>query len=191
MNTFNNLKFLKFLIDSDFAFFNKKLISINNNLYLNFNLKLKKNLELNYLNLFELNKNIKHLLRILQFLEKSSNKDIHIWVEDKFMYYLLTSLLVAFPINNCKIIISTKRSCYLDSLNKLSLLLIIGNPRIIQNNTIYKKLLNNNNIFIYKINTKIEKYTFNTYKMYNDVYDIKKVIVFFILLNKFLTLKIK
>jgi hypothetical protein len=159
-------------------------ISLYNSLVLSdFFLIKKNNLKRSYfLDLFSLFKSIKQLLRLLQFLQVKSSKTFFIKVDNKYHYFLFKKFLFSYSKLNVKIIINQR----LDFKNKngISFLLFLDNNQLLTDENFYKRLYNNNIFFLNKINSAVEINKGGFYKIYNNIFDYKKIIFLIILLNK-------
>ena len=181
MKKLNNIKFLKDLIDSDFLIVNFSNLKIKNIHFLNSRIKLNRENFLDVLDILELNKSLKHIIRLLQFLSKEDLYSIYFWVENNY----LTSLLDTFFIDlKKKITLNVKTTMpgyHSLILNKV--LLILDNPT--QSNCIKtnKKFINNNILLVNKINLTVEKNYYGHYKIFNSLNDLKKIIFLLIILR--------
>jgi hypothetical protein len=69
-----------------------------------------------------------------------------------------------------------------DIINQI--LLFLDNNQILTDENFYKRLYNNNIFFLNKINSAVEINKGGFYKIYNNIFDYKKIIFLIILLNK-------
>jgi hypothetical protein len=70
-------------------------------------------------------------------------------------------------------------------------LLILLNFSLNNKETFLKRLFDKNIFLISKINSKLEKNNWGTYKIYNDLTDIKKIIFLLVIISSILEKKIK
>ena len=179
-----NKSLLKSIINSDF-FILKKNISINN-IYLDKKMSITKNNVLSSLDLLEILKSLKQFIRLVQYVKKS-NSFLHINIENKQQYLLLKQFLTE---NNLDSIIKINNNFSLDkrsiSLKKPKVFLILGSDTFMNKKQLFNKL-NIEKIFIFlKVNTNIEYNNFGIYKIFNDLFDFKKIIFIILLINQIL-----
>lgn len=175
---------LKGIIDSDFLFLNQ---SCNKQLsHLNIHSKYK-NLKLTSLNLFEMLKTLKQLIRSLKFLSNSKNKILHVWLKNNQYLYILDLFIhtIAGHID-----FSIKNSLPRNSFNHLKTqsLFLLDVP-LKNNKKTIKRIFNENIFLINKINLKLEKNNWGAYKVYNNLENFKKFLFLFILIDLVLNTK--
>jgi hypothetical protein len=161
-----NTKFLKTLIDSDFSLLNQT------------NLKTSTLNSISVLNLSELQKELKQFLRLLTFISTNKNGSIIICVEDDYTSFLLTQI---FADVSFKIKIQKTIPVEYTKKDQVKLILVFGTSHIN-----FNRLLNSNIFLITKINKVYEKKLCGSYKISNDLSDLKKIVFLCILLNKIL-----
>ena len=125
------------------------------------------------LNLFEVLKSLKQLVRVLQFLKQKNKKELVICCPDINILSFLDLYKKELKCSNLlKLEPDCKRS-FGKSKDLKSLLLLeepLGNK-----SSALKKLFEENILIIYKINSVLEVNSYGTYKMYNDVSNFKKL----------------
>lgn len=171
-----NTLLLKNLIESDFLLLNK--ISENSLRYFKV-----RSLTNSSLDLFQLIKTLKQFTRILQFLNQRKKKYLQFIVEREEQLELLNlsfnTLQLKCP-GNVKISLKNKDN----RLIGISQALFIFDQNLTKDKNIFNRFLNNNIFLINRINTCIEKNTWGTYKIYNDLTDFKKIIFLSVLISK-------
>ena len=140
-----------------------------------------KTLNLSSLDLFEIVKSLKQLIRSLTFLSKSEQKFLHIWVEDK-QYIRILNLFFENNIPSLKVFVKgalTQMQCQ-KTVNQLLLLL---NTPLKSDTKLLKRIFQKDIFLITKINSKLEKKNWGTYKIYNDLQNFKKFIFLIVILD--------
>lgn len=184
INKFNkSTDFLKSLIDSDFSVVDlgskKKSFNIKSSI------KLNTLGTLDVLNLLELNKSIKQLVRILQFLKSNFKSHLYILAEDKYLVSFLSQYLKDYSLTT-SIQIKTTLPTNKEIIDEPRLVLILGNSSHHFQTVVKKKFVDNNIFLVSKINLNVETNFFGAYKIFNDLNDIKKIVFLIILLTKIL-----
>ena len=151
MKKINDTNFVKDLINSDFLILNK-------------------NEKFKVLNLMELNKELKQLIRLLQLLLET-RAPLYIIVENKHTANFISKFFEAF---STKVDIFVQTSI-LKKTEKAGLLLVLEESAFSKSESFLKKLFRNNFFLVNKINSKVEKEFLGYYKIFNDVSDIKKI----------------
>jgi len=182
MNKNINLTLYKSLIESDFILLNN---SYNKNTaYLQQETLLSSQKKISALNILQLIKSIKQFIRTIQFLQKQKNPCLHIIVENKQHFFLLKQY---FNENPLKFSINLQNSFLLkkkNSLNSTQMIFSFKQEYSINNLKTLKRLFSENIFLIQKINSRIETNNWGTYKIYNDLFDFKKIIFLIILLEQ-------
>ena len=177
-----NLTLYKSLIESDFILLNN---SYNKNIaYLQQETVLNSQKKISALNILQLIKSIKQFIRTIQFLQKQKNPCLHIIVENKQHFFLLKQY---FNDNPLKFSINLQNSFLLkkkNSLNSTQMIFSFEQEYSINNLKTLKRLFSDNIFLIQKINSRIETNNWGTYKIYNDLFDFKKIIFLIILLEQ-------
>ena len=176
IKTNKKFQLLKSIIQSDFLFLDKKLKRSNR--FLSGSTKLKLD-SISYLNSIETLKTIKQFLRILQFLSSRDRKIIHIVLKNRQFVKIAEMALVS---KNSDISYVVKDSVDLKNSEVEDQLLILFD-HINNNSLLLKKLFDKNIFLINKINTKIEKNNWGSYKIFNELDDFKKFIFFLVLIQ--------
>tara|TARA_Y100001968_G_C19408322_1_gene744938 strand:- start:802 stop:1350 length:549 start_codon:yes stop_codon:yes gene_type:complete len=174
----NKKKFqlLKSFIDSDFLFLNKKLKKSNR--YLDQSIKLEGG-SVSYLNSIETLKSVKQFLRVLQFLYSKDKKTIHIVLKNRQFIKIAE---IFFNKKDLGFYYSIKDSVNVQNSEVEDQLLILFD-HLNNNSLLLKKLFDKNIFLMNKINTKIEKSNWGSYKVYNEVDDFKKFLFFLVLIE--------
>ena len=88
--------------------------------------------------------------------------------------------------------VSVKETLPTKNLSQSTLqVLILLNFSLNNKETFLKRLFDKNIFLINKINAKIEKNNWGTYKIYNDLTDVKKIIFLLVIISNILEKKIK
>lgn len=183
MQKFKNTNFLKDLIDSDFSVINLSDKKKQTNSKLRLKLDISKNLEI--LNVLDLNKNLKQFIRSIQELTKNSNSSIYIWVEHFSTVELLEQLFEKINIST-KIEIKTTAPSFKENSKSIKLVLILGIPLNCSIKDISYNLFKNNIFLLNKINFQIENNLYGSYKIFNDLNDLKKILFLTVIINQIL-----
>ena len=169
---------LKGIIDSDFLFLNQK--SGKPLSHTKFHSK-HKQVDITSLNLFETLKSLKQLVRSLKFIADTDNKILHIWLQNKQYLYILDLLLnkIVWDVD-----LSIKNSLVRNSSNKLKtqLLFLLDFP-LKNNKKNIKRIFNEHIFLINKVNLKLEKNNWGSYKLYNNLENFKKFLFLFIIID--------
>ena len=182
MNKNLNLSLYKNLIDLDFFLLNSNLNLNSHNL--KHSLVLKQVDRINSLDLLELLKSLKQLIRLLQFLKKQTSYTLHIQVNNKQHYNLLNQFFSEYKTNIALKIETSFLKNHTLNKNSVEMLLILGEHFSIKNNSIIKRLFNQNIFLFNRINSTNEFNNCGAYKIFNDLFDFKKIIFLIILINQ-------
>jgi hypothetical protein len=185
--TNNKNLFLKSLIESDFLFLEQKArpqLKVLNSFS-----KINKNSGWTFIDPVETTKTLKQLVRTLRFLKSQDSNFLHCLVENKqylaIIQTFLQSVSLATPV-------SVKETLPTKNLSQSTLqVLILLNFSLNNKETFLKRLFDKNIFLINKINSKIEKNNWGTYKIYNDLTDVKKIIFLLVIISNILEKKIK
>ena len=183
LNT-NKFLLLKSLIDSDFLFLDqtskKQFRSLKS-------LSRVDSLTIKSLDPLEVIKSVKQFIRILQFLKKQQKSFLHLWIENKQHLDLVDSFLKS---SNLSIPTSIKVTLSKESIpfDVTQMLLVLNQP-LNNNKTLFKRLFDKNIFIVNKVNSRLEKNNWGTYKIYNDLNDFKKIIFLLVILDQILTNK--
>jgi len=140
-----------------------------------------KTLNFSSLDLFETVKSLKQLIRALTFLSKSEQKFLHVWVEDK-QYIRLLNFFFDNNLTNLKVFVKgalTQMQCQ-KTVNQLLLML---NTPLKSDTKVLKRIFQKDIFLVTKINSKLEKKNWGTYKIYNDLQNFKKFIFLIVILD--------
>lgn len=175
----NNTNFLKDLIDSDFLFAHSR--DKGNNAKVRFQLSHLKSVEI--VNILDLNKSIKQLIRMLKLSTKISALSIYVWVEDLSTVEILNHLLEK---ENLSVPVSVKTTppSQQGNCQSTQLLLVLGTPQGYFKSSIYYNFFQRNIFLVCKVNSEKDKHLFGCYKIFNDLRDMKKIIFLSIIINK-------
>ena len=174
-----NIDFLKTIIETDFLLISVRLRK--NLRYLKAKVSLKSYKETTFsLEIFELIKSIKQLLRILYFFKKQTKKTLHICTSNTQLVDFLKSYLEAQP-SNLPISVQETFSRIKGGPNQTRALLFFEDS-LGKGDKILKKLFEENILIVNSINSKLEVNNYGTYKMYTDISDFKKLIFLLILI---------
>lgn len=181
MNKLINLNLYKSLIESDFILLNNSLNKSNH--YIQHETSLVLNQKICALNVLQLVKSIKQLIRLIQFLKKQKNPCLHIIVENKQHFFLLKQYFNDHPVN---FNINLQNSLLLKKKNSDSTQMLFSFEQEYSVNNIktLKRLFSDNIFLIQKINSKIEANNWGVYKIFNELFDFKKIIFLIILLEQ-------
>lgn len=173
--------FLKSIIDSDFAI----MTTNNQNNILESKIKISSNFNFNILNILELNKTLKQFCKILKFLSKKRQKKyiVYIIVENIFYKELLTGIFQKLMLN-LPIIISEDFPAERD-YKFVYFVLMLGNISLETKtqNQIEQKIFFNNYYLMGKFNIQNERNYTSSYKIYNEISDLKKIFFLIILMG--------
>lgn len=180
-----NKLFLKSLIDSDFLILDQK--TPQQLRYLKGFYK-EKCSSLTFLDPLETIKMVKQFIRMLQFLKNQKSNFLHILVENKQHLELAETFLQS---SNIKMPFLVKETLPNNNVSSSTVqLLILLSFSLDNKETYFKRIFDRNIFLINKINAKVEKNNWGTYKIYNDLNDFKKFVFFLIVLNQTLTTKL-
>ena len=182
-----NKSLLKSIINSDFFILNKDISTTN--IYLDKKTLVNKSKNLNSLNLFELLKSLKQFIRLIQFIKNKDNAFLYISIENKQHYFLFKQFLSLNKLDiNVKVFNSFNQKKN-SSLEHIKVFLILGSNLFINNKQLLKNL-NVEKIFLFsRINTNLEQNNSGVYKIFNDLFDFKKIIFLILLINQVLKKK--
>jgi len=184
MNKHINLNLYKSLIESDFVLLNKSLAKTNG--YVFNETTVTKTQQISALDVLQILKSVKQMIRLIQFVKKQKNPCLHIVVENKQHFFLLKQYFndnpITFPINLHNSLLLKKKN-----MNSTQMLLSFEQDYSINNTKALKRLLSDNIFLIQKINSKMEFNSWGTYKIFNELFDFKKIIFLIILLEQSLS----
>jgi hypothetical protein len=180
-----NINLLKALVDTDFPVLlssktnNKRANSQPTSMALNTSERFSGAVSLDILTLI---KSLKQTIRLFQFVKNDSKNCLQICTTNRQYLNLLNEYISKESFNNKATVKSvlTKNSL---QQNASQLLLLLDEP-LGNNNKIFKRLAEDKVYLISKINSKFEKNSWGTYKIYNDLSDFKKLIFLITLLRQ-------
>jgi len=176
-----NIKLLKSIIETDFLLVSGRLKQ--KNCYLKSGVLLgdrKKNKVTYSLEVFELIKSIKQLVRLIKFLKSSTKSNLYICSSNNQFMSLITNFLKENP-SLVSIKLLSNLAKIKGSLDMTQTLLALDNS-LFESNKMIKRLFEENISLIYKINSKKEL-SHGVYKMFNDVSNFKKLIFLITVIN--------
>lgn len=172
MTLTNNKMLLSDIVSSDFLFITES----NKNV-------------LNILNLFEINKNLKQLIKILLFVKQQKNSKVYFLIKNKFVFYFVKKYLKSYFISSQIVVISALPTFKNLDLSVSSSSLILNFENINIDNSLVSKFLENNFFLVYSIGLNINKNSSGIYSMKNNFDDYKKIIFFLIIVTQVLNKK--
>lgn len=175
-----NINLLKSIIETDFALSIGNLKKISRSLKLS--AKLRQNDTLRVLDIFELIKNIKQFVRIIQFLKRQNHKDMYVCSSNKHALGILNKCLKGNS-NQDFIQIQNNFAKIKGKLDSIQSLLVLEEP-LNSHHNVFKKLFEKNILVVNKINSISEQNNYGTYKMYNEILDFKKLIFLIVLIKQ-------
>jgi len=166
---------LEGIINSNFLLLNKKQ---NKNLKY---LKYSSNpcLGESTLNVHETIKSIKQFVRVLQFLKNKKNLLLHILMNNKQYSDLITSF---FEDRTQNVLVQSFLSKTNISKKVLPYLIMLSSP-LNNDKKIFKSIKEKNIFLISKINSRLEKNNWGSYKIYNDLTDFKKIVFLLVIID--------
>jgi len=174
-----NLSFYKSLINSDFSLLTSTKTS--NSPYISASTTLlNSKQEFSTLDIEQLLKSCKQFIRILQFVKKTKPSKLILKIFNKQHFFLVVEFTKKYPISfPLEIVFFSTKTAFKSSDLTFHLLLESSDSKALN----LKQGLNSNLFLFQKINSKIEIQQAGTYKVYNDLFDFKKVIFILILLD--------
>jgi len=180
---YNSLINSDFLLLSDFK--HKKINLITKQV------KLKEH-SLSVLDSFSLLKSVKQMIKVLENLKKNP-KGATIYIvltSNSQFYFLLKSFFDKNKTNNLQIKIENSFNFKTDSVLKkdysINMILNLDNfSKTSANFLLFKRLFSKNILFLFKINSQIEINSLGSYKIYNNILNLRKIIFLIVLLKYF------
>lgn len=173
----------KSIIDSDFFLLNSN--SSQKSSYSRNHWSLNNKEPFVSLDTLELLKSLKQFIRSLQFLKSQNLNSLHINVENKEHFFLLKQFLIEykFSINvHVHNTFSLKKvrgnGCTTD------MILVLGQTSNQDTKKMLRRLYDSNVFLVNKLNSNVEANNWGTYKIFNDLFDFKKVLFMVILINE-------
>lgn len=172
---------LKSLIDSDFLLMEKARSTSSRAVKNVIKTKMSSTINLNPL---ELIKDLKQFVRLLQHAQKQNSSILHLIVENKQYLELLQTF---FKESRIKMPIEIAENLPTKVLSsKTTQVLLLLNFPLDNKATFFRRLMDKNIFLINKINAKMEKNNYGTYKIYNDLTDFKKIIFLLAIIDQIL-----
>ena len=136
--------------------------------------------ELNVLDLNILTKNLKQLLSVLNFIKEKNSYCLTIQVDSLNLYLLLRKYFSSYPLS---LVLHINYKFYKQKNVRDSLRFILSiNKNVAVND---EKLYKRGFLIVCHINNFLKR-SFNSYKLHNDVFEIKKIVFLITLLDKIL-----
>lgn len=178
-------KLFNSLLQSDFCLFQKK--SAKQTSCINSIVKLNSSKWINSLDLLQISKSLKQLVRLFQFLKSQKKSQLLLWVDNKQHQHLLNELLQTKE-QDCAFQIELDLFRNKEFAN-VSQVLIALNQTLSANKKTLKYLFEQNILLLTKINSSLENNNLNTYKIFNDLSDFKKLVFIVALIEQILNKK--
>jgi len=178
-----NLLFIKSMVSADFTLINLLSKTTAKASDTRITLGFKEQDLYAHLNLLSLNKNLKQLLRALQYLKKNKSATLTIYCQDLYFNEFLIKMLRTTKFYR-KIFIRKSLKNIKTPRSRRNLLVLLDAE--FTNLSCLKQFYQHNFFLINKINTKNELRNFGSYKIFNEVKELKKVIFLIILIRKVL-----
>lgn len=175
-----NTNLLKSIIETDFALLTGNLKAESRSLKLG--VKLKPDCTLRVLDIFELVKNLKQFIRIIQFLKRQNHKNMYVCSSNKQILGILNKYLEEND-NKDFIKIQNNFAKIKKKLDSVQSLLVLQEP-LNSHHNVFKKLFEKNILIVNKINSISEQNNYGTYKMYNEIIDFKKLVFLIVLIKQ-------
>jgi hypothetical protein len=107
---------------------------------------------------------------------------LHLIIENKQNLELAQNFFKTFPIN-LPVLIDENLPTKNISSSTLQMLFLL-NFSLNNRETLFKRIFDKNIFLINKVNSKLEKNNWSTYKIYNDLSDFKKIIFLLVIIQK-------
>jgi len=176
----NNFLFMKHLVDSDFLLTEQSLRKSSRYVKSTFQLPLESKMPF-VLDPIELVKSLKQFARLLQFLKKQKHPFLHLLVKNKQYIHFLDFFIKKST--NC-LPIAIKNKFFDTKLQKMSQMLMLLDQSLCNDPKLFKRIVYSNIFLINKINSKLEQNSLGTYKVYNDLSNLKKLTFLLALLRQ-------
>ena len=173
-------KLFQSLVQSDFCLLqNKSLRQVS---LVHSAIKLNSSKWITSLNLLEVSKSLKQLIRLFQFLKSQKNGKLLLWVDNKQHQHLLNELLQNSKQNHLfQVELDLFRN---KAFTNTFQVLIALNQILTANKKTLKYLFEQDILLVTKINNLIETNNLTTYKIYNDLSDFKKFVFLITLIEQ-------
>jgi hypothetical protein len=180
-----NLNLIKSIINSDF--FLLRGVNYKKNSHINKQFFLNSIQQLSSLNILELVKTLKQFVRLLQFLKSQKEFVLTLNIENKQNFLILKTFLIDYNLNqNIKLYNNFSSRENVKTKNITEMFLLLGTFPNLTDTRLFN-LLNSNGIFlISSVNTKLNNNNLFCYKIYNELFDFKKLIFLIILISQIL-----
>lgn len=172
MNRKINTVLLKSIIDTEFLILSEKPQEVGSKFECKVSNRGKIKTKFS-LNLFEILKNLKQIVRILQFLKNKNEGELIVCCPDSQISSFLNLYKKELKCSHSlKIELDCRRT--FSKSRRLKSLLLLEEP-LGNKSSVFKKLFAENILIISKINSSLEIDSNGTYKMYNDLSNLKKL----------------
>jgi hypothetical protein len=178
-----NLLFIKNMVSADFTLINLLSKTTAKAFDTQTTLGFKEHDFYAHLNLLSLNKNLKQLLRALQYLKQKKSATLTIYCQDLFFNEMLTKMIKTSKFCRKIFIRKSLKNIKLPR-SKRNLLLLLDVE--FTDFSCLKQFYQHNFFLINKINTQNELRNFGSYKIFNEIKELKKVIFLIVLIKKIL-----
>lgn len=172
---------LKSLIDSDFLLLEQNPKNLTRSVKVVTKTRVSSTVSLDPL---EIIKSLKQFIRLLQYSKKQNSSFLHVVVENKQYFELFQRFFYESSTTTKIEIIDTLPTKRLSSTTTQMLLLL--NFPLNNKETSFKRLTDKNIFLVNKVNSKLEKNNYGTYKIFNDLSDFKKIVFLLTLIDQIL-----
>ena len=179
-------KLFNSLLQSDFCLFQKK--SAKQTSFINSIVKLNSSKWINSLDLLQISKSLKQLVRLFQFLKSQKKSQLLLWVDNKQYQHLLNELLQTKRQQDHAFQIELDLFRNKEFTNVFQVLIAL-NQTLSANKKTLKYLFEQNILLLTKINSSLESNNLNTYKIFNDLSEFKKLVFVVALIEQILNKK--
>ena len=179
-------KLFNSMLQSDFCLLQKK--SSKQTIFINSVVKLNSSKWIKSLDLLQMSKSLKQLVRLFQFLKSQKKSQLLLWVDNKQHQHLLNELLKKNAQQECTFQIELDLFRNKEFTNIFQVLIAL-NQTLTANKKTLKYLFEQNILLITKINSGLENNNLNAYKIFNDLSDFKKLVFIVALIEQILNKK--
>jgi len=172
---------LKSLIDSDFLLLEQKPKNLTRSVKTVTKTKALSTVSLDPL---EIIKSLKQFVRLLQYSKRQNSSFLHVVVENK-QYFELFQRFFSNSFNTTQIEIKDTLPTKRLTSTTTQMLLLLNFP-LNNKETAFKRLTDKNIFLVNKVNSKVEKNNYGTYKIFNDLSDFKKIVFILTLIDQIL-----
>ena len=132
---------------------------------------------------------LKQLIFILNYVKQHKTSTVQIVLSNKQHFYLVSEYFKKNPLKSSTSLVFKTGLSYGQQSNTPGLVftIILDSLNIFNKESILKSLMLNSNFLIQKVNSILEKQNKGTYKIFNELNDIKKILYLSILIEKVLS----